>query len=207
MKEWSLEQFSEELASKAPVPGGGGASAVCGALGCALGSMVGNLTVGKKKYAKAEPQVKEIMTQAEVLQRELLRLAEADAAAFEPLSRAYGLPRETPEEAAFKDQVMEAALKAASVVPLQIMECSCQMLALHQNLAILGSRLAVSDVGVGVQLCRSALLGASMNVWINTKMMKDREQAQAMNQRAETLMEQGVEQADRIFEYVLAQLR
>lgn len=207
MKEWTMEQFGAELASKAAVPGGGGASAVSGAYGCALGSMVANLTSGKKKYANVEERIIQLRTQADELRDRLLRMMEEDARVFEPLSRAYGLPRETEEQRAYKEAVMETALKEASLVPLQVMETAAQMLDIHEELAQIGSRLAVSDVGVGVQLCRSAILGASMNVFINTKMMKDREQAEAFNRRAEHLMECGTEQADRIFAQVLLQLK
>lgn len=207
MKEWTIEQFLSELASKAPVPGGGGAAALSGAVGCALGGMVGNLTIGKKKYADVEERVLQILSETDRLQQELLYLMEEDARAFEPLSRAYGMPKETEEEWAAKEQVMEAALKDASLVPLQIMETAGQMLDLLEELAQIGSRLAVSDVGVGVQLCRSAVLGASMNIFINTKMMKDRGLAEQLNEKAEQLIAEKSVQADRIFEEVKAVLK
>lgn len=95
-------EFVEVLGSKAPVPGGGGASALVGAVGTALGNMVGALTVGKKKYADVEEEMKELMAKATTLQDELLHLIERDAEVFEPLSKAYGMPRETEEEKAEK---------------------------------------------------------------------------------------------------------
>ena len=93
-------EFVEVLASKAPVPGGGGASALVGAIGTALGNMVGSLTVGKKKYADVEEEMWELKKKADELQKELLHLIERDAEVFEPLSKAYGMPRETEEEKA-----------------------------------------------------------------------------------------------------------
>ena len=207
MKEWTIEQFVSELASKAPVPGGGGAAALGGAVGSALGSMVGNLTVGKKKYADVEERVLQVLSEAERLQQELLYLMEEDSRAFEPLSRAYGMPKATEAERAAKEQVMEVALRDASLVPLQIMETAGQMLDLLEELAQIGSRLAVSDVGVGVQFCRSAVLGASMNIFINTKMMKDRKLAEQLNEKAEQLIAEKSVQADRIFEEVKAVLK
>ena len=207
MKEWTVERFETELASRAAVPGGGGAAALGGACGCALGSMVANLTVGKKKYADVEERVCELREQADILREEMLKWMEEDARVFEPLSRAYSMPKETKEQRLHKEEVMEAALKEASLVPLKVMEAASQMLSVHEELAGIGSRLAVSDVGVGVQFCRSAILGAAMNVFINTKMMKDRELAEALNSRAELLMEEKTEQADRIYEQVLQQLR
>lgn len=207
MKEWTIEQFVAELESKAPVPGGGGAAALGGAVGSALGSMVGNLTVGKKKYADVEERVLQVLSEADRLQQELLYLMEEDSRVFEPLSHAYGMPKATEAERAAKEQVMEVALRDASLVPLQIMETAGQMLDLLEELAQIGSRLAVSDVGVGVQFCRSAVLGASMNIFINTKMMKDRKLAEQLNEKAEQLIAEKSVQADRIFEEVKAVLK
>ena len=119
-------EFVEVLGSKAPVPGGGGASALVGAVGTALGNMVGALTVGKKKYADVEEEMKELMAKATTLQDELLHLIERDAEVFEPLSKAYGMPRETEEEKAEKARVMEIVLKDACSVPMEIMEKCCE---------------------------------------------------------------------------------
>ena len=114
-------EFVEVLASKAPVPGGGGASALVVAIGTALGNMVGSLTVGKKKYADVEEEMWELKKKADELQKELLHLIERDAEVFEPLSKAYGMPRETEEEKAEKARVMEIVLKDACSVPMEIM--------------------------------------------------------------------------------------
>ncbi len=202
-----IEEFTEVLASKSAIPGGGGASALTAALGIALGSMVGNLTVGKKKYKDVEEEIRRQMQQAEVLQRELLLFIDKDAEAFEPLSKAYGLPKETEEQLEYRNKVMEEALLKASLVPLQIMETVLEAIAVLEVMAEKGSRIAVSDAGVGVQFCRAALLGASMNVFINTKLMKDREKAAQLNQRCEELMEDGVKRADAVFELVMKSIR
>ena len=202
-----IEEFTEVLASKSAIPGGGGASALTAALGIALGSMVGNLTVGKKKYKEVEEEIRRQMQQAEVLQRELLLFIDKDAEAFEPLSKAYGLPKETEEQLEYRNKVMEEALLKASLVPLKIMETVLEAIAVLEVMAEKGSRIAVSDAGVGVQFCRSALLGASMNVFINTKLMKDREKAAQLNQRCEELMEDGVKRADAVFELVMKSIR
>lgn len=202
-----IEEFTEVLASKSAIPGGGGASALTAALGIALGSMVGNLTVGKKKYKDVEEEIRRQMQQAEVLQRELLLFIDKDAEAFEPLSKAYGLPKETEEQLEYRNKVMEEALLKASLVPLQIMETVLEAIAVLEVMAEKGSRIAVSDAGVGVQFCRAALLGASMNVFINTKLMKDREKAAQLNQQCEELMEDGVKRADAVFELVMKSIR
>ena len=118
----SCNEFVEALASKAPVPGGGGASALAGAVGTALGNMVGSLTVGKKKYAAVEAQMYDLKAKCDNLQKELLALIELDAQVFEPLAKAYGMPKETEEEKAEKARVMEDALNDACSVPVKIME-------------------------------------------------------------------------------------
>ena len=206
IKEQVIQDFLDVLSSKEPVPGGGGASALCGAVGNALGQMVANLTVGKKKYAEAEPEVKEHLEKMVKLQAEFTALADDDAKVFAPLAKAYSLPSETEEQKAYKAEVMETNLLAASAVPLQIMEKSMQMLTILERLADIGSRMAVSDVGVAVQSTRAALLGAAMNVYINTKSMKDRNKAEELNNSANKMIEEGSRQADRIYDKVLKAL-
>lgn len=206
IKEQVIQDFLDVLSSKEPVPGGGGASALCGAVGNALGQMVANLTVGKKKYADAEPEVKEHLEKMVKLQAEFTALADDDAKVFAPLAKAYSLPSETEEQKAYKAEVMETNLLAASAVPLQIMEKSMQMLTILDRLADIGSRMAVSDVGVAVQSTRAALLGAAMNVYINTKSMKDRNKAEELNNSANKMIEEGSRQADRIYDKVLKAL-
>lgn len=206
IKEQVIQDFLDVLSSKEPVPGGGGASALCGAVGNALGQMVANLTVGKKKYAEAETEVKEHLEKMVKLQAEFTTLADDDAKVFAPLAKAYSLPSETEEQKAYKAEVMETNLLAASAVPLQIMEKSMQMLTILDRLADIGSRMAVSDVGVAVQSTRAALLGAAMNVYINTKSMKDRNKAEELNNSANKMIEEGSRQADRIYDKVLKAL-
>ena len=110
-KSQTCEDFIEVLASKAAVPGGGGASALAGAIGIALGNMVGSLTVGKKTYADVEEEIIECKKQADEIAKEFLELMDKDAEAFEPLSKAYGLPKSTPEEIAEEIQNVAKDLK------------------------------------------------------------------------------------------------
>ena len=196
----TIEEFAAELSSKAPVPGGGGTSALAGALGNALGQMVANLTIGKKKYAAVEDEIKEILKDLEIRQSHFLKLADEDAAVFTPLAAAYGLPSQTDEEKEYKAQVMEKNLLEASRVPLEIMREAAETLKLMEILGEKGSRLAV--VGVGVQLLRAALTGAVMNVYINTKSMKNRDKAEELNREADSLLEEGTRKADEIYETV-----
>ena len=203
----TIQEFLDVLSSKEPVPGGGGASALAGALGNALGQMVSNLTIGKKKYALVEDEIKELAERMKGIQGQFTALADQDAKVFAPLAKCYSLPSGTEEEKAYKAEVMEARLLDASLVPMEIMEKASEMLEIMDILADKGSRMAVSDVGVGVQFIRTALLGAVMNVYINTKSMKNREKAEEMNEKAERLIKEGTEAADRIYQKVLEQLR
>ena len=191
--------FLDALASKAPVPGGGGASALVGALGAALCTMVGNYTVGKKKYAEVEEDVKKLMSKAEDLRARLLALVDADAAAFEPLSKASGIPKDDPSRA----EVMEACLRDAAATPMEILWLSCEAIDLHSEMLEKGSVMMLSDVGTGVIFCQSALQGAALNVKVNTKSMADRAYAKAMNDEVDALVERYGKIAERVYESVL----
>ena len=192
----SLTEFAEMLAAKKPVPGGGGASALIGALGAALAGMVGNYTVGKPKYAAVEAEVEAILAEATELQKKLLALVDADAAAFEPLSRAYAMPADAPGRA----EVMEACLRDAAAVPMEILRLSCRTIELHELLGEKGSRLMQSDVGTGVIFGWAALYGAAINVKVNTKLMTDRAYAEAMNAEADALVGKYWKIAEAVYE-------
>lgn len=207
MADMTMNKFIEELSSSAPVPGGGGASAMVAATGIALGSMVANLTTGKKKYAQYQDEIEEIILKADRLSKELLEFMDKDAESFEPLAKAYGLPKDTPEEAAYKEEVMEKALVKASEAPLALMEKIVETISVLDRLSIIGSRIAISDVGVGVQFAKAALNGASLNVFINTKLMKNRAKADEMNERAEELIIAGNDYADSIYDTVMDSMR
>ena len=207
MLEQKTTEFLEVLSSAEPVPGGGGASAAVGAFASALGMMVANLTVGKKKYADVEEEMIEIRSRLATLREELVVLTDEDAEAFEPLSRAYGLPKETQEQKEEKERVMEKALYEASIVPLQIMQTVSKVIELLKVLVEKGSKIAVSDVGVAVLFARAALEGASLNIYINTRLMKDREQAEKLNKEADDLITEARKQQEEIYSGVLAKIR
>ena len=199
-------RFIDELASASPTPGGGGAAAYGGALAAALASMVGNLTVGKKRYAAVEDDVRASLARLEELRARLIELVEGDARAFEPLAAAYRMPKETPEERAEKERVMQEALVGACEVPLDIMRACSAVIDECDLLAHEGSRMAVSDAGVGVAFARAALLGASLNVYINVESIADAERAAAYRSAADELISRGVARADAVYAYVAAEL-
>lgn len=203
----SCEEFVEILSTKNPVPGGGGASALVGAVGIALGNMVGSLTVGKKKYQEVEAEIIELKSKSDQLQNEFLRLIQEDAKAFEPLAKAYSLPKDTEEEKAEKERVMEIVLNQACAVPVKIMEKCCEAIDIIEEFANKGSVIAISDAGVAAACCKAALLGASLNVYINTKSMKNRELADKLNENADQMIEKYGKKADEIFSKVQDRLK
>ena len=194
----SCREFVEILASNAPVPGGGSAAALVGAIGTALGNMVGSLTVGKKRYADVETEIIALKAKCDRLQRDLLDQVLADAEGFEPLAKAYGIPKDDPN----RDKVLEEAAVVACAVPMKIMELCCEAIEAIAVLAAKGSRLAVSDAGCGAVCCKAALQSASLNVFINTKSLKNREAAEAMNAEANGMLDRYCAMADGIFEGV-----
>lgn len=198
MLDKSVTEFTELLASKAPVPGGGGASALVGAIGIALGDMVGELTVGKKKYADVEEDVKALMAKAQDLRVRLLACVQKDAEAFEPLSKAYGIPKDDPA----RDGIMEKCLRDAAVAPLEILDLCCEAIELQREFADKGSVLAISDAATGVVFCWSAMYGAAVNVKVNTKAMKDREYAAKINAHVDERMAKYWPVAEKVYEDV-----
>lgn len=196
----SCRKFVEVLASNAPAPGGGGAAALVGAIGTALGNMVGSLTVGKKKYADVEEEIIALKARCDALQTELLNQVEADEVNFLPLAKAYGIPKDDPN----RDAVMEEATIIACSTPMKIMELCCQALDAIAIFTAKGSRLAVSDAGCGAVCVKAALQAASLNVFINTKTLKNRETAEEMNAKCLGMLDQYGKLADEIFETVKA---
>ena len=194
--------FIDDLASSAPTPGGGGASAYCGALASALASMVGNLTLGKKKYATVEEEIAAVMAQLSEKRAALLDLIDQDARAFEPLAQTYRMPSTTPEEQQAKHAAQQAALIDAIEVPLAIMRTCADVLDLTDVMAKKGSRLAVSDAGVAAVFARAAIEGASLNIFINVASLEDSAQAQAYERAARDLIAENQTKAQALFAYV-----
>ena len=203
----SCEAFLEDLAGNAPAPGGGGAAALVGAAGAALGNMVGSLTVGKKKYAAVEADILILNRRAAALRKRLEGLVQADADAFTPLAAAYKLPKETPEQQAHKAAVLEATLEGACAVPLEIMSACCEGIALAAEYAEKGSVMAVSDAGCAALFCKAALQAAGLNVSINTRLMADNARSTALNAQADAMLAEFVPQADQIYEKLTHSLR
>ena len=199
ISEKTCVDFVDVLASKSAVPGGGGAAALTGAIGIALGSMVCNLTIGKKKYAEHEESVKSILEKARSLEKDLIGMIDEDAECFLPLSKAYGLPSLTDEEKKIKSETMENALKKACEVPIKIVKACYESIKLHEDLVDKGSRLAISDIGVGVQCLRASILSGQLNVLININSIKDEKYVNEVRNEINSLVEEGVKICDEVY--------
>ena len=196
----SCREFVDILASDAPAPGGGGAAALVGAIGTALGNMVGGLTVGKKKYAAVEAEILALKAKCDELQQQLLDQVQADEAGFLPLAKAYGIPKDDPSRA----EILENATVSACAVPMRIMELCCESLDCIAIFAEKGSRLAVSDAGCAAVCVKAALQAAALNVFINTKSLQNRAVAEELNAKANAMLDKYCALADRIFAEVKA---
>ncbi|NOX33511.1 MAG: cyclodeaminase/cyclohydrolase family protein [Deltaproteobacteria bacterium] len=206
MLDKSCKDFNDVLASKAPVPGGGGAAAMGGAIGMALSNMVGNLTVGKKKYADVEEEAKELLDKGTKIIAELESLVDKDAEVFAPLSKAYGLPRNTPEEIEYKQKTMEECCKTACSVPMEIMRKAYAGIKIHESMGRIGTMIAISDVGCGVAFMKAALVAGSLNVIINLNAIKDQAFVTQTREEMNQLLKDGSKIADETFDLVVSKL-
>ena len=199
MTDMTMDNFLAVLSSSEPVPGGGGACGYVAAVGMSLGNMVLALTTGKKKYAEYEDSLKEMLVKAGEIEEKLLSMIDEDANNFLPLSKAYGLPTSTEEEKKIKEETMENALKVACEAPINIVRMCFDAIKLHKDLVDKGSRLAISDVGVGIQCLRSAILSGQQNVVININSIKDMEYVEKVRNEVNHLVEEGVKICDEVY--------
>ena len=202
MTKMTCEDFAAALASKASTPGGGGAAAYVGALGVALCSMAGNLTVGKRSYAHVENDVLRMIEEGEAIRKNLIALVDEDAAAFAPLAEAYAIPKEDPS----RNGILESCTKAALAPPLQMMREVARCVDLLEEMRDKGSRLLVSDVGCGAACAAAALRCAALNVFVNTRALQDRTFAEAVETEVDELLA-AAERADALAADITCLLR
>jgi len=198
--------FLDELASNAPAPGGGSVTALSGALGAALISMVCNLTVGKKRYADVQDDIEALLAQSEALRQELTDLLEEDVKAYTAYSVSAKMPRDTEEEKAERTKAMQAALKVATDVPLRIAEAAIKVMDLCMPSAEKGNKWAVSDAGVAVLMAEAALRSAALNVLINLGTIKDQDFVAAKRAHLDNLLAGKGIMRDQIYDYVVSKL-
>jgi len=168
-----VSNFLDELASNSPTPGGGSVAALAGALGAALISMVGNLTVGKKKYEDVEEDIKKIISSSEKLRYELTQLIEEDVKVFNNFMATYKMPKDTEDEKKMRTKKIQEALVEAAKVPLKTAYKCLDIMILSQEVVEKGNINVISDAGVAVLMAEAALESAILNVKINLRMIKN----------------------------------
>lgn len=194
----AVGNFAELIAAGTPAPGGGSVAAYCGTLAASLGQMMCNLTIGKKKYAVAEPRVKEINARLQELSQEFLRLIDQDAESFETVMAAYRLPKETDEQKDERTRAIQASLHHAIDTPYYTIERALEVLRLLAELAGIGNANVLPDISTGALLARATLTGAYYNIAINLVSVTDAEYAA----RVRTATEAALREAGSLAEYV-----
>lgn len=194
----NMNDFLTALSGKDPVPGGGGAAALMGAVSAALGSMVANLTTGKKKYAQYQEDIERLLKDLEIALWDIYEYIKKDADAFVPLAEAYSIGRDEPG----RDEIIEEASLRAALVPMELTEKLYTLIPFLEELEIKGSRLAISDVAVGAVACKAAMESAVMNIYINTGALKDRKKAEELNIRAMELTKDGSRRCQDIYDRI-----
>lgn len=206
IKDKPLQVFLDELASKAPTPGGGSAAALIGAQSAALTGMVCNLTVGKPKFAEVEADMRALLTKSESLRERLTAMIQADVDVFNRLMAAYGLPKESDEQKAARSEAIQAALKEATEVPLACAELCAEAVALSRIAAEKGNPGVISDAGVAAMTAYAGLKSAALNVYINAGSLKDKSFAESKLSELEALMQGAEEAVEEIYGIVKAKL-
>jgi formiminotetrahydrofolate cyclodeaminase len=198
----SIQTFLDDLASERPTPGGGGAAALCGAIGAALVSMVANLTIGKKNYEAVSEDLEAVNAKAVALRAELFHAIDEDVAAFNAVMGAYGLPRGTDEEKAKRTSAIQAALKDATLAPLRAVKACFEVIRLSADVAEKGNLNVISDAGVAVLAANAGLRSAALNVFVNAKAIKDRDFAEQQIADVNALLAQAAEMTESVYRTV-----
>lgn len=206
IKDKSVQAFIDELASKAPTPGGGSAAAVMGAQAAALISMVCNLTIGKPKYAEVEAEMRTLLEKSEALRETLTGMIKADVEVFDRLMATYSMPKDADEEKAVRSAAIQAALKEATVVPLACAHACAETIALSRIAADKGNTGVISDAGVAVMAGYGALKSAALNVYVNAGGLKDRVFADAKLAELEAILKDADVAAEEVYQLVKAKL-
>lgn len=200
MKNKSINEFAEVVASNSPVPGGGSIAALCGALSAALAEMVANLTTGKKKYIEVESEMNEIKNKAMVLRTKLLDDIERDSYAYNKVMEAYKMPKEDEEQRQLRNKKIEESAKIAAEVPLDVAQTSFEILPLAEAVVARGNSNAVTDGLVAAMLARTAVLSALLNVRINLDTISDQDFVLEYKKRADVLQEETLYYEKKILE-------
>ncbi|MFN3699723.1 MAG: cyclodeaminase/cyclohydrolase family protein [Dictyoglomus sp.] len=202
LMDYAIKEFVELLASQEPAPGGGSASALVGAIGVALSSMVANLTIGKEKFKDKEELMKRIIEENNRIQKDLLNLIEKDAEAFNSVTKALKMPKNTEKEKKERKESLEKALKEATQVPLEIIKKSIEALKLLEKSLGNSNPNVVSDLGVSAICLKSAIQSAWLNIKINLISIRDKDFIEKIQKETTSLLQEGILLADKIYEEV-----
>ena len=202
IKDKSIQSYLDELASKAPTPGGGSAAALLGAQAAALTSMVCNLTIGKPKYVEVEADMQALLNKSESLRTTLSDMIKADVDVFNQLMAAYGLAKETEQEKAARSQQIQTVLREATLVPLACAKACAEAIELSQQAADKGNLNVISDAGVAVMSAYAGLKSAALNVYINASSLKDRPFAEEKLAELELILKGADIKAEEIYQLV-----
>ena len=203
LAELKTAEFVDLLASDAPAPGGGSAAALEGALGAALTAMVCGLTVGKKKYAEFEELAQSAQTKALDLKARFVDVMDRDTEAFNVVSAAFGMPKETDEEKAARSAAIQKGLEGCTKTPFEMMELAVETLELTASILGKSNDSAASDLGVSALSLRAAIQGAWLNVLINIGSLKNKELAEDYRAKGEALLAKALPLADQIYDAVV----
>ena len=198
MKNMTIQEFAMQTASNEPVPGGGSISALAGSLAAALTEMVAGLTIGKKKYADVEEEMKAAVEPMKAVCAQLLDDIKRDSESFDQYMQALTLPKETEEEKEARTEAMQNGLKAAVEVPLSVAKVACGILPYAETMVVKGNKTAVTDALVATMMARTAVLGAGFNVKINLESIKDQEYVDRIGKEVAELEKQAIEQEKKI---------
>ncbi|MDR3218142.1 MAG: cyclodeaminase/cyclohydrolase family protein [Dysgonamonadaceae bacterium] len=202
LSELPIKAFLLVTAGDDPVPGGGSVSALCGALSSALGQMVANLTIGRKKYADVEDSMKEMAAVFNTYLTEFATAIDADSDAYDAVFSAYKLPKETDEEKSLRTQKIQEATKIAAEVPLQVAQKACKLMDFIGIVAKTGNQNAVTDACVAMMCARTAVLGALLNVRINLTSLHDTEYVDTLQKEANSLEGKAIEKEQKLLTWV-----
>ncbi len=206
IEESNVQAFLDDLAHPSPTPGGGSAAALAGAMGAALVSMVCNLTVGRKRFAGVEDELRAVLDEAQTLQRRLIRLAEADSQAFDQVMAAYRMPKETDEERAARQQAIQVALRQATQIPLETATACAAVIRLADQIISKINPNALSDAGAAALLSEAGLRGAQLNVAINLSGVHDADFVGRKQKELDQVLIGTNQKKERVVSYVLEHL-
>ena len=197
----TVKGFLDVTAGKDPVPGGGSISALCGSIAAALTEMVAGLTIGKKKYAEVEEQMKQLVERVQEIRHQLILDVDRDSEAYNVVFAAFQMPKETDEEKAARSAQIQEATKIAANVPMEVARRVYSLLSDIEEVVSNGNQNAVTDGCVAMMSARNAIIGALFNVRINLTSIKDEQYVADMTAEADRLEREVIEREAKVIEY------